>query len=143
MCSYATNETNTTMSFMCSACKPDHASTYNSEAGVQGVCTDVGSYATKCVYNGVTTESPTTAPTPAATPNPTSAPTPTPTPPVNHVENALIWISNFVSAHFELFLGLLALLIILMGMGVYKCYHNEKYRHRYDSDGERGDSMWR
>eukprot|EP00518_Triparma_eleuthera_P016019 CAMPEP_0197546406 /NCGR_PEP_ID=MMETSP1320-20131121/1011_1 /TAXON_ID=91990 /ORGANISM="Bolidomonas sp., Strain RCC2347" /LENGTH=1091 /DNA_ID=CAMNT_0043105961 /DNA_START=13 /DNA_END=3284 /DNA_ORIENTATION=- len=142
LCSYATTETNTTMNFMCSACKPDHVSTYNTEAGVEGACSSSGTFPTKCVYTGVTTESPTAAPTPARTPSPTIAPTPTPTPPVNHVENTLIWMSNFVSAHFELFLGLLALVIILLGMGAYKCYHNDKYRDRYDSDGERGDSMW-
>ena len=132
LCSYATNETNTTMTFMCTACKPDHASTYNSADGVLGSCTNSGVYPTKCVYNGVTTSSPTAAPTPAATSSPTSAPTPTPTPPVNHVEEFMKGLSNAVSAHFELFLGLLALLIILLGMGVYKCYHRDKYRDRYD-----------
>ena len=116
------------MTFMCAVCKDDHTPTYNT--AIAGACGSQSVFPTHCNYEGTPTDAPTQVPTPTPTDPPTTAPTPTPTPPVDHVSNFMIWLSNIVTTHFELFLGLLALIIILVGMGIYKCYHRDKYRDR-------------
>ncbi|GMI14673.1 hypothetical protein TrVE_jg1560 [Triparma verrucosa] len=140
LCESRTTPTATNMTFMCAVCKDNHTPTYNNATA--GTCGSQGNFPSYCDYQGTPTEAPTVAPTPTPTDPPTSAPTPTPTPPVNHVSNFMIWLSNLVTTHFELFLGVLALIIILVGMGIYKCYHRDKFRDRFDSDGERGSSLW-
>jgi hypothetical protein len=136
LCEYSSNSTEIVLSYMCSECKANHQVTLQGDT-VLGSCDAANAFPVFCDYEGVRTDSPTQAPTPAATPSPTTAPTATPTPPPDTIGDAMAAFSEFVSMHLELFMGVVALILCLLGILVYKCYERDKLRDRYSHDDDR------
>ncbi|GMI39013.1 hypothetical protein TrCOL_g5815 [Triparma columacea] len=138
MCSYESDDATTTMEFMCKMCKVDHNSVYN--AVVSGTCASQGVYSTSCAFVGVATPRPTAAPTMApqpATPSPTMAPTSAPTIEYNFFDDVMSKLNKAASNNLEIFMGIVALLMCSLGLGVYKCYAMQKEKLLYDDNGER------
>ena len=145
LCTHETDATNTTMQFMCKTCKEDHQATYN--AITAGSCSSQGVYSTHCEFTGIPTESPTLSPTMApqpVTPAPSAAPTQAPTEAYNFFKDMMARLNNAANNNLEVFMGVVALLLCLLGLGIYKCYAMEKYKLLYDENGERREErrMW-